>query len=178
MLVSEVSRPVGPRKPTAAGRTGLLLYSGTGENRQGNDFGNRNNNLPPTNPTLASNLPSPQMAGTPIIWTAGATDPEGDPLQFRFFVRGPAPGQRWGDTGYSANNVWTWSTVGYAAGTYQIEVWIRDGKHAGVSGFDIKKTVSFTLTSANRPPRVNVLFTDRPAPEYAGSWIRWTALAS
>ena len=93
-------------------------------------------------------------------------------------MRGPAPSSALqADTGYSSNNVWTWSTVGYGAGTYQVEVWIRDGKHAGVNGFDVKKTVSFTLTSANRPPRVDVLFPDRPAPEFAGSWIRWTAIA-
>ncbi|MDD4448435.1 MAG: hypothetical protein PHN61_12275, partial [Methanothrix sp.] len=150
-----------------------------GENKQGIDFGNRNNNLPPTNPTLVSNLASPRMAGTPVIWTAGATDPEGDPLQFRFIVSGPAPSTAVrADTGYSASNVWTWSTVGYAPGTYQIEVWIRDGNHAGPSGFDVKKTVSFKLTSANHPPHVDMLFSDRPAPEFVGSWIKWTALAS
>ena len=63
------------------------MYSFTlsaGENKMGMDFGNHNNNLPPANPTLVPNRPSPQRVGTPIIWTAGATDPEGDPLQFRF----------------------------------------------------------------------------------------------
>ncbi|MCX6676922.1 MAG: SpaA isopeptide-forming pilin-related protein [Methanothrix sp.] len=167
-------------KPPAG--PGGQVYSfalAAGENKQGIDFGNRNNNLPPINPTLVSNLASPRMVGTPVIWTAGATDPEGDVLQFRFFVRGPAPSSAVrADTGYSTNNVWTWSTVGYAPGTYQIEVWIRDGNHAGSAGFDIKKAASFAITSANLPPIVNVLFSDRPAPQFVGSWIKWTALAT
>jgi protocatechuate 3,4-dioxygenase beta subunit len=179
-VVAEVSQSGWTQtKPPAPGAQVYSFALAAGENKQGIDFGNRNNNLPPANPTLVSNLAGPRMVGTPVIWTAGATDPEGDILQFRFFVRGPAssPAVR-ADTGYSTNNVWTWSTVGYAPGAYQIEVWIRDGNHAGSAGFDIKKTVSFTLTSANLPPRVNMLFSDRPAPQFVGSWIKWTAVAS
>ena len=179
-VVAEVSQSGWTQtKPPAPGAQVYSFALAAGENKQGIDFGNRNNNLPPTNPTLVSNLASPRMVGTPVIWTAGATDPEGDTLQFRFFVRGPTPSPAVrADTGYSTNNVWTWSTVGYAPGPYQIEVWIRDGNHAGSAGFDIKKTVSFTLTSANLPPRVNMLFSDRPAPQFVGSWIKWTAVAS
>ncbi len=180
-VVSEVAKPGWTQTKPLAGPGGQV-YSfalAAGENKQGIDFGNRNNNLPPTNPTLVSNLASPRMVGTPVIWTAGATDPEGDPLQFRFIVRGPAPSPAVrADTGYSTSNVWTWSTVGYVPGTYQIDVWIRDGNHAGPSGFDVKKTVSFKLASANQPPHVNMLFSDRPAPQFVGSWIKWTALAS
>ncbi len=180
-VVSEVAKPGWTQTKPPAGPGGQV-YSfalAAGENKQGIDFGNRNNNLPPTNPTLVSNLASPRMAGTPIIWTAGANDPEGDTLKFRFIVRGPAPSTAVrADTGYSESNVWTWSTVGYVPGTYQIDVWIRDGNHAGPSGFDIMKTVSFKLTSANQPPHVDMLFSDRPAPQFVGSWIKWTALAS
>ena len=180
-VVSEVVKSGWTQTKPPAGPGGQVYFVTlvAGENKQGIDFGNRNNNLLPTNPTLVSNLASPQMVGTPVIWTAGATDPEGDTLQFRFIVRGPSPSSAVrADTGYSTNNVWTWSTVGYASGAYLIEVWIRDGNHAGPAGFDIKKTVSSTLTSANLPPRVNMLFSDRPAPQFVGSWIKWTALAS
>jgi len=167
-------------KPPMSPGGGVYSFAlSAGENKLGIDFGNRNNNLPPTNPTLVSNLPSPQRAGTPVIWTAGASDPEGDTLQFRFIVRGPAPSTAVrADTGYSTNSVWTWSTVGYAPGSYQIEVWIRDGNHADQSGFDVMKTVTFKLSSANLPPHINMLFSDRPAPQFVGSWIKWTAIAS
>ena len=172
--VSEVLQPGWTQKAPAGGKHTVILDAAT-TSATGKDFGNY---IPmPTNPTLVPDKSSPQKAGTPIIWTAGATSSE--PLQYRFFVKGPAPSSALrADTGYSANNVWTWSTVGYLAGTYQIEVWIRDGKHAGPSGFDVKKTVTFALTSPNLPPVVNLLFADRPAPQIAGSWIKWTALAT
>ena len=180
-VVSEVAKSGWTQTKPPAGPGGQV-YSfalAAGESKLAVDFGNRNNNLPPTNPTLASNLASPQRAGTPVIWTAGASDPEGDPLQYRFIVRGPTPSTAVrADTGYSPSNVWTWSTVGYAPGSYQIEVWIRDGNHADQSGFDVKKTVTFKLSSANLPPHINMLFSDRPAPQFVGSWIKWTALAS
>ena len=149
-VIREVQQPGWTAKAPAGGKYTVTLDATT-TSVTGRDFGNSNNNLPPRDPTLSPDKSSPQKAGTSIVWTAGATDPDGDALQFRFFVRGPGPNQ---DTGYSTNNVWTWNTVGNVAGTYQVEVWIRDGKHAGVNGFDVKKTVSFTLTSANRPPRV------------------------
>ena len=172
--VSEVLQTGWTQKAPAGGKHTVILDAAT-TSATGKDFGNY---IPmPTNPTLVPDKSSPQKAGTPIIWTAGATSSE--PLQYRFFVKGPAPSSALrADTGYSANNVWTWSTVGYSAGTYQIEVWIRDGKHAGPSGFDVKKTVTFALTSPNLPPVVNLLFADRPAPQIAGSWIKWTALAT
>ena len=173
-VISEVQQTGWTQKAPAGGRYTVTLDATT-TSAAGKDFGNFNNNFPPKDPTLSPDKISPRKAGTFIVWTAGATDPDGDALKFRFFVRGPGPNQ---DTGYSGNNVWTWDTAGKAAGTYQIEVWIRDGKHAGVNSFDVKKTVSFSLTSANLPPRVQVLFADRPAPEFAGSWIRWTAIGS
>ncbi|RPJ39753.1 MAG: hypothetical protein EHM35_01550, partial [Planctomycetaceae bacterium] len=173
-VLSEVLQPGWTQKAPVGGTYTVTLDAVT-ISATGKDFGNY---IPmPTNPTLVPDKSSPQKAGTPIIWTAGATSSE--PLQYRFFVKGPAPSSALrADTGYSANNVWTWSTVGYSAGTYQIEVWIRDGKHAGPSGFDVKKTVTFALTSPNLPPVVNLLFSDRPAPQIAGSWIKWTALAT
>ncbi|MDD1733169.1 MAG: hypothetical protein LUQ53_04280, partial [Methanothrix sp.] len=167
------------RSPTGGKHTVTLTLSSS--SASGKDFGNSINNLPPKNPTLFSNKPSPQMAGTPVRWTAGADDPEGDDLLYRFYISGPSTGgMMQPQTGWkdgNGANVWNWNTGALEPGTYQIEVWIRDGKHAGPNGFDVKKTASFALGSANRPPRVDVLFSDRPAPQFAGSWVRWTAIA-
>jgi protocatechuate 3,4-dioxygenase beta subunit len=179
-VVSEVLQTGWTQKAPPGGKHTVTLTAST-SSASGKDFGNSINNLPPKNPTLVSNKPSPQMAGTQVRWTAGANDPEGDNLFYRFYVSGPTTGgvmqpqTEWRD-GIGAN-VWTWSTGAFASGNYQIEAWIRDGKHAGQDGFDVKKTVSFALGSANRPPRVDVLFSDRPAPQFVGSWVRWTAVA-
>jgi hypothetical protein len=169
-VIREVQQPGWTARAPTGGKHTVTLDATT-TSAIGKDFGN--SNPLPVNPTLTPDRSSPQKSGTSIIWTAGATDD--DPLQFRFFVKGPGTIL---DSGYSSNNVWTWNTAGKAAGTYQVEVWIRDGKHADATGFDVKKTVSFTLTSANLPPRVDVLFADRPAAQFAGSWIKWTAVAS
>ncbi len=179
IVAEEVKADWTQSKPAVG--TGGPVYSftlGSGEVKQAIDFGNYIDNSPPTNPTLVPSPASPQKVGTAINWLAGATDPDGDTLQFRFFVRGPTPSTAVrADTGW-IGNAWTWSTIGYAPGTYQVEVWVRDGLHQGPSSFDAKKTVSYTLTSANLPPVVNVLFADRPAPQFAGTWVKWAALAS
>jgi len=176
-VISEVLKPGWTQKAPPGGKHTVTLTAST-SSAGGKDFGNSINNLPPKNPTLISNKPSPQMAGTRVRWTAGADDPEGDGLVYRFFVMGPSTGGAMQpQTGWTAVNVWSWDTGAFGPGNYQIEVRIRDGKHAGPDGFDVKKTASFSLGSANRPPRVDVLFSDRPAPQYAGSWVRWTAVA-
>ena len=176
-VVGEELKPGWTQKAPPGGKHTVTLTAST-SSVGGKDFGNSINNLPPKNPTLFSNKPSPQMAGTLVRWTAGADDPEGDGLLYRFYAMGPSTGgMMQPQTGWMASNVWNWNTGAFAPGNYQIEVWIRDGKHAGPNVFDVKKTSSFALGSANRPPRVDVLFSDRPAPQYAGSWVRWTAMA-
>ncbi|MCX6674722.1 MAG: hypothetical protein NTY37_13200 [Methanothrix sp.] len=143
------------------------------------NFGNKNNNLTPTVLSLTANPGSPQRVGQSIALTATATDPENDPLQYRFIIRGPSPSsQVRADTSYTASAVWAWSTIGYVPGDYQVEVWVRDGLHSDANGFDAKKAITYKLTVANQLPAVNVLFSDRPASQFVGSWIKWTALAT
>ncbi|NPV62029.1 MAG: hypothetical protein HPY61_05255 [Methanotrichaceae archaeon] len=180
-VVGEVLEDGWTQTKPAVGAGGQVytITLAAGQNKQGMDFGNRNNNLPPIDPTLVPNKASPQKVGTPIVWTAGATDPEGDSLQYRFIVKGPSSSVVRADTGYSGSNTWSWSTVGYLPGKYNIEVWIRDGNHAGPSGYDVRKEYkNYELTSPNQRPVLKSLFADRPAPQYAGNWVKWTALAS
>jgi len=148
-----------------------------GENKEVN-FGNKNNNHPPVITALTAMPASPQRVGQSISLTAKASDPEDDPLQYRFIIRDSTSGQVQFDTRYTSRSVWTWSTTGYMAGNYQAEVWVRDGKHSDVSSSDAKKSMAYKLTAANLPPQINVLFSDRPDPQYSGSWVKWTAIAS
>jgi hypothetical protein len=168
--------PVAPVVPAPGMHPAFALSAG--DNKELN-FANKNNNLAPTILTLTANPPNSQKAGQSITLTATATDPENDPLQYRFIIKGPAPSnQVRADTGYTVSASWVWSTVGYVPGDYQVEVLVRDGLHSDPNGFDAKKSIAYKLTSANRPPRMEVLFSDRPAPQFVGSWIRWTAIAS
>jgi hypothetical protein len=106
-------------------------------------------NLPPIMNSLTPDKPSPQPAGTTINWTAVATDPENDPVLYKFLLKGPsASDQPVPETDWIADNKWTWVTLPTDTGTFQVEVRARDGKHAGSESFDDRKMVDYTLTAA------------------------------
>ena len=174
--ISEVMQS-GWTATSPAGGVSAPFALAKGENKEIN-FGNKNKNQPPVVTALTASPASPQRVGQSISLTAKATDPEGDPLQYRFIIRDPTSGQVQSDTGYVTRSVWSWSTIGYMAGNYQAEVWVRDGKHSDISSSDATKSMAYKLTAANLPPRINVLYSDRPDPQYSGSWVRWTAVAS
>jgi tetratricopeptide (TPR) repeat protein len=98
-------------------------------------------NKPPKLISLTPDKNSPQNFGVIITWTAEAKDPEKDPIQYRFF-RNDEPETKWQE-----ENIWTWTTTDYDIGENQIEVQIRDGKHAGPDSFDSNKPTSFTITA-------------------------------
>ncbi len=87
-------------------------------------------NGPPTATGLTPNRGSPLVAGSSVIWTATANDPDGDQIYYRFWLKGPSTGNAWRDmTGWTASNRWTWQTTASDVGTSQANVWIRDGNH-------------------------------------------------
>ncbi len=123
----------------------------------------------------------PQNAGSSISWTARATDPDGDQIYYRFWLKGPSTGNGWKDmTGWTANNRWTWQTTASDVGANQVNVWIRDGKHAGSDSWDSYQVRDCTVTSprANEPPTATDLVPNRGSPLVAGSSIFWTATAT
>ena len=135
-------------------------------------------NQPPFIVSLVSDKFSPQDAGTIITWTAKASDPENDLLVYRFLLRGRTVSD------WSSANSWTWTTTSDDIGENQIEVQVRDEKHAGPDGFDSSKIVSFAITESkpvvpeNQPPVINSLVPDKTNPQEAGTIITWTAKAS
>ena len=110
-------------------------------------------NLPPIAESLTPDKPSGQgVAGDAITWTAKATDPEPeDQLLYMFRLNGPSTDNTWKDvTKWGDNNSWVWQTSDGDAGQYQIEVWVRDGKHAGSEGYDAKMSASYTLSAPEK----------------------------
>jgi hypothetical protein len=66
-----------------------------------------------------------------------ASDPDGDRLLYKFWLRGPSTGNSWmvvQDWSYSSS--WRWMSSSADAGAYYIYVYVRDGWHQGPDGFD------------------------------------------
>jgi len=115
-------------------------------------------NSPPTVSGLSPDKVSPQVVGTTITWTCSASDPEGDPILYRFWLQ--AGSGAWVVVlDWSSSNTWSWTPT--VAGTYSVGCWVRDGRHAGPSGFDDRKIVYgyvVTMASASiQPPGLTFL---------------------
>ena len=112
-------------------------------------------NNPPIIEDLTSVLTSPQDAGTIITWTANTSDPDGDPVLYRFFLDDKPV------TDWMTEDTWIWASN--TPGSYRVEVRARDAKHAGPNGLDDRKAESFTITEpkssaqADQPPIINDL---------------------
>ena len=129
-------------------------------------------NNPPTIDSMTSDKKSPQDARTAITWTANAIDPDGDLVLYRFFLDG------WPMTQWAEDKTWIW--VAGQAGSYRVEVQVRDAKHADPDGLDDRRVESFTINEPkpgapeNQPPIVDdLLATQGKAKE-----IAWTTNAT
>jgi len=150
---------------------------------------------------LISDAISPQPVGTAIKWTATTMDLDGDTIYYRFWLKGPSTEGDWNDmTGWTTNNVWTWSTSDADVGASQINVWIRDGNHEPEDRWDDYEIVEYTIRKSDRhelkapvdhrpgpgptpivdhnsPPVVDSLTPNKASPQDVGTLIRWTATA-
>jgi WD40 repeat protein len=85
-------------------------------------------NQPPLITVLMAEPESPQEVGAAITWTVDASDPDGDQILYRFFLSDEPM------TDWMPENSWTWTPID--VGSYEVEVRVRDGKHAGSNGMD------------------------------------------
>jgi hypothetical protein len=130
--------------------------------------------LPNQAPVLQQLKPdksSPQGKGSIITWTASASDPDNDQINFRFMKNDEAASD------WSPSSSWIWDTSSEKPGDYKITVLAKDGLHASKDAFDSSLEDKFVLTLPNSIPEVTELKADRPSPQTAGSAITWTASA-
>ena len=137
-------------------------------------------NQPPIANSLNPNKASPQTAGASVTFNAVATDPDGDSLLYRFWLKGPSTANKWVvKQDWSSSNAWTWSTGNGDVGSSEISVWVRDGKHANADNLDSEaKVLNYIISKENLPPTVNSFTPDRSSPQVAGTTIRWTVDAN
>ncbi len=100
-------------------------------------------NRPPRISSLRANKASPQKLGSTITWTCTASDPENDPIQYRFQIQ--VVGGTWVTVqDWSKRNVFVWTPSG--AGVYNVRCDIIDGRHLASSAYDDSRTVySYTI---------------------------------
>jgi len=128
-------------------------------------------NQPPTLKDLHADRSSPMVPGATIIWTANATDPEYDQVQYKFLLNGEPV------TVWSKFNSWSWTTKGLSPGDYMITVQIKDGKRLPKDSADSSLNATFTLASPNRIPVLQSLVAGPASPREKGTSITWTAKA-
>jgi spore germination protein YaaH len=127
---------------------------------------------PCTSVTDSPSPGSPQLSGTPITFTAGASGCLHPLYQFWLL----APGHSWQIVQpYSTTATFNWNTTGLPAGSYMYTVWARDsGSSASYDTYLPGTNYSLTTTQCTS-------VTDSPAPaspQLSGTPVTFTATAS
>jgi hypothetical protein len=129
-------------------------------------------NQSPVLQQLKPDKASPQGKGSIITWTASASDPDNDQIDFRFMKNDEVASD------WSTSRTWVWDTSSEKPGEYKIAVQAKDGLHASKGSFDSSLEDKFVLTLPNSIPELTELKADRPSPQTKGSAITWTAIAA
>jgi hypothetical protein len=140
------------------------------DDRRSSDFTLIAPNKKPMIINFSADKKSPINLHTPITWTVDTHDRENDHILYKFFLNGSAIND------WNPENVWTWTAN--QTGISQIEVWIRDEKHAGPESADDKQFASFGIGVPNQKPSILSLSPNKESPSEAGTFLTWTAMAS
>ncbi|OPX78139.1 MAG: hypothetical protein A4E45_01492 [Methanosaeta sp. PtaB.Bin039] len=120
-------------------------------------------NSPPSILSIQMDPKSP-IVGSSATFTVQASDPEGDPMEFAFRLdQVPV-------SGWSADNIWSWTPSGGDAGDHILEAIVRDG----FSGDEyVSAARSFKVDTIEEPATVAVEVPDEQPPSTFDSrpWI-------
>jgi len=120
--------------------------------------------------TLTPSLPSPQVGGPIITFTAAAA---GEGVYEYQFLGRPVGGTQAVARAYDLVPTWTWDTTGAAAGTYEITVLARAA--GSTAAFEAINSITYGLTT---PAVAATLTPSPPSPQTAGATVFFTAGAS
>jgi hypothetical protein len=127
---------------------------------------------------LTSNLPAPQMAGTPVTFTASASGGAA-PYQYKWWV---FDGLSWiVMQSWTSSNVWTWTPSAPGA-AIRVAVWVRRASSTA-DAYDnpaSNGSIGFAVTRPPSPADLTVtgLTANRTAPQPAGTAVTFTATAA
>jgi hypothetical protein len=124
---------------------------------------------PATGATLTASPTGAQVIGSTITFTAGGVGGSGT-YEYRFILISGSTGTK--VQNYSPTNTWTWNTTGYAAGSYQVEVNVRNA--GSTAAYEAYKTISHSLVTSS--PATGATLTAGPAsPQPIGTQVTFTA---
>jgi hypothetical protein len=129
---------------------------------------------------VSPSVPSPQVAGTSITFTAtalGCSTPN-----YRFFIAPPSTGVFAQVQPFGAGNTFVWNTTGLAPGPYQVGVWAR--QQGSTASYEAFAFITFQIQRAGSPcnelaiwpthgAAVNDITSQPPQP--TGLTIVWSA---
>jgi photosystem II stability/assembly factor-like uncharacterized protein len=121
--------------------------------------------------TLGAAPSSPSAPGTTVVFTGTATCP--GTATYRFWIR--PPGGSWTiKQNYSTSNTFTWNTTGLPAGTYGVEVDVRN--QGSTVSYEAVKTISYVLGVT--PCTTPTLTANPTSPGATGASVTFTATTS
>ena len=145
-------------------------------------------NQVPAAKSLTPDQEGPLPAGSTIIWTGDAYDPDGDKLLYQFWLNGPVTGNTWKPmTGWNEDNTWNWSTSPIDSGVNIIDMRVRDEHHAAPWGHDSHISAEYDINNIagiggssrmNSAPTLLSVKSDRQSPQDKGVKVTWTAKGS
>jgi len=127
---------------------------------------------PVSSVSVSASVPSPQVIGASIAFTAVAAGTSGS-YEYQFVLRNPQG--TWSTArGYNSSNSWIWNTAGLPAGTYVLQVWARNA--GTVVSYDAWSGLTFSIAAA--PASAVSLTSSVPSPQPSGTTVTFNATAT
>ena len=119
--------------------------------------------------SLTPSVPLPQTVGTPVTWTAVARGGR-PPLQYQFWRYSQATGQWTMVQAYGPQDQYTWTPTDQEAGTYAIQVWVRNA--GSTAAYDAWLGTGYYTVAPTRPLTVTSLTASSTMPA-VGMAVTW-----
>ncbi len=104
--------------------------------------------------------PIQAQVGTKVNCSVTAFDLDSDTIQFKFWLKGPSTNNQWQaktdwisipTDGFFSDYTWNWMPGPTDVGKNEIDVWVRDGSHAGPDAYDAHNVSSYEIVNTTGP---------------------------
>lgn len=122
---------------------------------------------------MTPSLNPPQAPGASVLFTANSNACSSPQYQFWLLP----PGGSWTIMQpFAGGSTWTWSTAGYAQGTYQYGVWVKQTGSAAT--YDAYFIGTFQLAMPSAACTSATISSSPPSPQNAGAVIQFAATST